>query len=156
MQSVVHVPAERSVRFWPLSERPEMISSSSLELVFCTVAVYLTVEQMLVVAAGPGVVFAELGASEEVTLTKFDVPEIDVLDMSPTALTLIWSVISAMVPTPRFSTFGVALNWQIAPGVVWTVDTSRSNGPLQVLVPASIVRVPAGQAARLAGADADL
>jgi hypothetical protein len=116
---------------------------SSAAPVFCTPAVYLTVAQMFALVAGPGLVFAELGASEDVTVTGFDVPEIDVLDISPCPVTLIVSVILAN------STLGVDLKLQVALGVVWTVATSKSNGPVQVLVPASIERLPAAQAARL-------
>ena len=155
-QVVPTILADVVVRLVPLSARPEMNIFSSAALVFCTVAVYLTVAQIFVVVAGPGLVFAELGASEESTVTGFDVPEIDVLDMSPCPNAVIVSVMPGVAPKPRFSTPGVALKVQVAPGVVWTVLTGRSYGPVQVLVPESMERVPAGQRARVLGADPDL
>jgi hypothetical protein len=92
----------------------KMVSSAAL--VFCTVAVYLSVAQAWVMLDGAGVVFAELGASPDVTVTVLDVVGVnDVWDKSPWPYTV---TVSDNEGDPgastRFSWFGIAVKVHVA------------------------------------------
>jgi hypothetical protein len=57
---------------YALSTSFDSVSVSSAPLLLCTSTLYLTVAQALVVVTNPLVIVAELGASEDVTVTVLD------------------------------------------------------------------------------------